>query len=69
MTDKNQIIETEIEDEAQTYNEVSISWGDVQIVVSGDQTPQEIEDHLFRVLEKLKTSLNGDKHHDDVAFG
>jgi len=42
--------------------------GDVQITVRGDQTLDDIEDRLFRVLERLKESLNGGKHHD-TSFG
>ena len=49
-------------------NEISIAWGDVQITVRSDQTLDDIEDRLFRVLERLKESLNGGKNHD-ISFG
>jgi len=29
----------------------------------------DIEDWLFRVLERLKESLNGCKHHNYISFG
>lgn len=49
-------------------NEISVSWGDVQIRVRGDQPLDDIEDRLFRILERLKESLNSSKHHD-TSFG
>ena len=45
-------------------NEISVAWGDVQIVVHSDQSLDDIEDRIFSVLERLKESLNGGKHHD-----
>ena len=45
-------------------NEISISWGDVQIIVRSDQSLDDIEDRVFRVLGRPKESLNGGKQHD-----
>lgn len=65
MSETNPILETETEeDREQAYNEISISWGDMAITVRGDRTLPDIEDQLFRVLGRLKESLNGGKLHD-----
>jgi len=45
-------------------NEISVAWGDVQIVVHSDQSLDDIEDRIFSVLERLKESLNGGKDRD-----
>ena len=46
-------------------NEISIAWGDLHISIRGDYLSlDEIEEKLFSVLERLKATLNGDKHHD-----
>lgn len=43
-------------------NEISVAWGDVQIVIHSDQLLDDIEDRVFSVLERLKKSLNGSKN-------
>ena len=45
-------------------NEISIAWGDVQIIVRSDQSLDDIEDRVFRVLKRLEESLNCGKHYD-----
>jgi hypothetical protein len=37
--------------------------------VTGNEPLDDIEDRLFRVLERLKESLNGGEHHDYIFFG
>ena len=63
---ENTIPENETEEDVwmPSQNSIEIAWGDVHIVVSGDQTLDDIEDRLFKVLGRLKATLNGDKHHD-----
>ena len=41
----------------------------VQICITGNGPLDDIEDWLFRVLERLKESLNGGKHHNYISFG
>ena len=41
----------------------------VQICVTGNEPLDDIEEWLFRVLERLKESLNGGEHHDYIFFG
>lgn len=69
---ENPILETETEEDsgaiynvATTGSEISIAWGDLSVTIrSDDQSLDDIEDRLFRVLERLKESLNGGKYHD-----
>lgn len=55
-----------------TFNEITISWGDVTCTVRGDQTMNQLEARLFGVLDRLKMTLNGDTHahaQNDKSFG
>ncbi len=38
-------------------------------LITGNELLDDIEDRLFRVLERLKESLNGSEHHDYIFFG
>lgn len=51
---------TEAEEAA--FNEITVSWGDLGITIRGNQSMPQIEKRLFRVLDRLKTTLNGDMH-------
>ena len=63
-----EVEETEVEEIGDILmpsgNEISIAWGDVQIMVRSDQSLDDIEDRVFRVLKRLKESLNCGKQHD-----
>lgn len=49
-------------------NEITITWGDVSVTVSGDQSLDEIEERVFRIIDRLDERLNRKTHHD-VSFG
>lgn len=49
-------------------NEITVSWGDVSVTVSGDQSLDDIEDRVFRIIDRLDERLNR-KVQQDASFG